>query len=163
MSYVTSTWKDALMCNWSSFLQGNLRLTYIDFDSWCWNEAKCNASTVATPQKNTSVAQFDNIMHRRLFRVNNMLAMCLIYHKPGLTPTTSVTSTAISPVKMSIGHKSPTDLHSEMIFLQGKPVFYTFLPSTSPLLTDNLPILLKFTPPGLQKRKWVTWYFSAFR
>ena len=24
-----------------------------------------------------------------------------------------------------------------MIFLQGKPVFYTFLPSTSPLLTDN--------------------------
>jgi len=41
-----------------------------------------------------------------------------------LTPTTPVTSTAIYPVKMSIGHKSPTDLHSGMIFLQGKPVFY---------------------------------------
>ena len=36
-------------------------------------------------------------------------------------------------VKMSIGHQSPTDLRSEMIFLQGKPVLYTFLPSTSPL------------------------------
>ena len=53
-------------------------------------------------------------------------------HKAGLTPTTSVTSTTISPVKMSIGRKSPTDLHSEMIILQGKPVFYTFLPSTPP-------------------------------
>jgi uncharacterized membrane protein len=82
-----------------------------------------------------------------------MLAMYLKYHKAGLTPTTPVTSTAISPVKMSIGHKSPTDLRSEMIFLQGKPVFYTFLPSTSLLLTDNLPILLKWTPPWLQKRK----------
>ena len=43
-----------------------------------------------------------------------------------------VTSTAIYPVKMSIGHKSLTDLRSEMIFLQEKPVFYTFLPSTPP-------------------------------
>jgi hypothetical protein len=51
-----------------------------------------------------------------------------------------------SRVLMSIEHKSPTDLRSEMIFLQGKPVFYTFLPSTSPSLTDNLPILLKWTP-----------------
>jgi hypothetical protein len=34
--------------------------------------------------------------------------------------------------------KSPIDLRSEMIFLQRKPVFYTFLPSTSPTkLTDN--------------------------
>jgi hypothetical protein len=71
--------------------------------------------------------------------VKNMLA--------GLTPTTPVTSTAIYPVKMSIGHKSPPDLRCEMIFLQGKPVFYTFLPSTCLLLTDNLPILLKCTPP----------------
>jgi hypothetical protein len=31
-------------------------------------------------------------------------------YKAGLTPTTPVTSTAISPFKMSIGHKSPTDL-----------------------------------------------------
>jgi hypothetical protein len=30
-------------------------------------------------------------------------------HKAGLAPTTPVTSTAISPVKMSIGRKSPTD------------------------------------------------------
>jgi hypothetical protein len=31
---------------------------------------------------------------------------------------------AICPVKMSIGRKSPTDFHSEMIFLQGKPIYY---------------------------------------
>ena len=60
--------------------------------------------------------------------------MYLKYHKAGLIPTTPVTSTAISPVKMSIGHKSLTNLRSEMIFLQGKPVFffYIFLPSTPP-------------------------------
>jgi hypothetical protein len=62
----------------------------------------------------------------------NMLAMYLKYHKAGLTPTTPVTSIAISSVKMSIGRKSPTNLRSEMIFLQGKPVFYIFLPSTPP-------------------------------
>jgi hypothetical protein len=70
--------------------------------------------------------------HRRLCRVKNMLAMYLKYHKAGLTPTTPVTSIPISPVKMSIGRKSLTNLHSEMIFLQGKPVFYIFLPSTPP-------------------------------
>ena len=59
-----------------------------------------------------------------------MLAMYLKYHKAGLTPTTPVTSTANSPVKMSIGRKLLTNLRSEMIFLQGKPVFYIFLPST---------------------------------
>jgi len=59
-------------------------------------------------------------------------AMYLKYHKAGLTPTTPVTSTAISPVKMLIGRKSLTNLHSEMIFLQGKPVFYIFLISTPP-------------------------------
>ena len=80
--------------------------------------------------------------HRRLCRVKNILAMYLKYHKAGLTPTTPVTSTAISPVKMSIGHKSLTNLRNEMIFLQGKPVFYIFLPSTPPILTDNPPILL---------------------
>jgi hypothetical protein len=47
-----------------------------------------------------------------------MLAMYLKYHKAGLTPTTPVTSIAISPVKMSIGRKSLINLHSEMIFLQ---------------------------------------------
>ena len=46
--------------------------------------------------------------HRRLCRVKNMLAMYLKYHKAGLTPTTPVTSIAISPVKMSIGRKSLT-------------------------------------------------------
>ena len=64
--------------------------------------------------------------------VKNVLTMYLKYHKAGLTPTTPVTSTAISPVKMSIGRKSLTNLCSEMIFLQGKPVFYIFLPSTPP-------------------------------
>ena len=49
--------------------------------------------------------------------------MYLKYHKAGLTPTTPVTSIAISPVKMSIGRKSLTNLRSEMIFLQGKSVF----------------------------------------
>ena len=34
--------------------------------------------------------------HRRLCRVKNMLTMYLKYHKAGLTPTTPVTSTAIS-------------------------------------------------------------------
>jgi hypothetical protein len=62
----------------------------------------------------------------------NMLAMYLKYHKAGLTPTTAVTSTAISPVKMSIGRKSLINLRSEMIFLQGKPIFYISLPSTPP-------------------------------
>ena len=70
--------------------------------------------------------------HRRLCKVKNMLAMYLKYHKAELTPTTPVTSIAISPVKMSIGRKSLTNLRSGMIFLQGKPVFYIFLPSTPP-------------------------------
>jgi hypothetical protein len=64
--------------------------------------------------------------------VKNMLARYLKYHKAGLTPTTPVTSIAIFPVKMSIGRKSLSNLRSEMIFLQGKPVFYIFLPSTPP-------------------------------
>ena len=72
------------------------------------------------------------LTHRRLCRVKNMLAMYLIYHKAGLTPTTPVTSIAISPVKMSIGRKSLTTLRSEIIFLQRKPVFDIFLPSTPP-------------------------------
>jgi hypothetical protein len=70
--------------------------------------------------------------HRHLCRVKNMLAKYLKYHKAGLTPTTPVTSIAISPVKMSIGRKLLSNLGSEMIFLQGKPVFYIFLPSTPP-------------------------------
>ena len=54
--------------------------------------------------------------HRLLCRVKyNMLAMYLKYHKAGLAPTTPVISTAISPIKMSIGHKSLTNLRSEMI------------------------------------------------
>ena len=82
------------------------------------------------------------IIHRHLCRVKNMLAMYLKYHKAGLTPTTPVTSIAISSVKMSIGRKSPTNLRSEMIFLQGKPVFL-YLPTIyTPILTDNPQILL---------------------
>ena len=50
---------------------------------------------------------FTQLDHRRLCRVKNMLAMYLKYHKAGLTPTTPVTSTAISPVKMLIGRKIP--------------------------------------------------------
>jgi hypothetical protein len=71
-----------------------------------------------------------------------MLAMYLKYHKARLTPTTPVTSTAISPVKMSIGRKSFTNLRSEMIFLQGKPVFLHLPTIYTPILTDNPPILL---------------------
>ena len=68
--------------------------------------------------------------------------MYLKYHKARLTPTTPVTSTAISPVKMSIGRKSFTNLRSEMIFLQGKPVFLHLPTIYTPILTDNPPILL---------------------
>ena len=75
---------------------------------------------------------FSTWTNHSLCRVKNMLAMYLKYHKAGLTTTTSVTSTAMSSVKMAIGHKSLTNLHSEMIFLQGKPFFYIFLPSTPP-------------------------------
>ena len=72
-----------------------------------------------------------------------MLAMYLKYHKAGLTPTTPVTSIAISSVKMSIGRKSLTNLHSEIIFLQGKPVFL-YLPTIyTPILQDNPLILFK--------------------
>ena len=91
--------------------------------------------------------------HRCLCRVKNMLAMYLKYHKAGLTPTTSVTSTVISPVKMSIGRKSLTNLRSEMIFLQGKPVFYIFLPSTPPYWQIILRFCWQWTPTWLQKWK----------
>ena len=64
--------------------------------------------------------------------------MYLKYHKALLTPTTPVTSIAMSPVKMSIGRKSLTNLRSEMIFLQGK-AFFLHLPTIyTPILTDNL-------------------------
>ena len=89
-------------------------------------------SESTTRFKNRSSDRMMTSNHRRLCRVKNMLAMYLKYHKAGLTHTTPVTSIAISPVKMSIGRKSLTNLRSEMIFLQGKPVFYIFLPSTPP-------------------------------
>jgi hypothetical protein len=41
-----------------------------------------------------------------------MLAMYLKYHQAGLTPTTPVTSIAISPVKMSIGQGSGFVAHA---------------------------------------------------
>ena len=83
------------------------------------------------------------ISHRHWCRVKNMLTMYLKYHKAGLTPTTPVTSIAISSVKMSIGRKSLTHLRSEMIFLQGKaeicrtwPTF-ALLPLRCPLSTKS--------------------------
>ena len=92
-----------------------------------------------------------------------MLAMYLKYHKAGLTPTTPVTSFAISPVKMSIGRKSLTNLHSEMIFLQGKPLFL-YLPTIYiPILTDNPPILLTMDTYVAAKGKVGHVTSSAFR
>jgi hypothetical protein len=79
--------------------------------------------------------------------------MYLKYHKAGLTPTTPVTSTSISPVKMSIGRKPLTNLRSEMIFLQEKNMFYTFLPSTPPYWQIILQFCWHRTAPGLQKGK----------
>jgi hypothetical protein len=92
-----------------------------------------------------------------------MLAMYLKYHKAGLTPTTPVTSTAISPVNLSIGRKSRYNLRSEMIFLQGKPVFL-YLPTIyTPILTDNLPILLTMDTYVAAKGKVGHVTSSAFR
>ena len=76
--------------------------------------------------------------------------MYLKYHKAGLTPITPVTSIVISPVKMSIGRKSLTNLRSEMIFLQGKPVFYIFLPSTPPYWQIILIFCWQWTPKWQQ-------------
>ena len=101
------------------------------------NSKKCYASNLT-------------LKHRRLCRVKNMLAMYLKYHKAGLTPTTPVTSIAISPVKMSIGRKSLTNLRSEMIFLQGKHVFYIFLPSTPPYWQIILRFCWQWTPKWQQ-------------
>ena len=93
-----------------------------------------------------------------------MLAMYLKYHKAGLTPITPVTSIAISPVKMSIGRKSLTNLRSEMIFLQGKPVFL-YLPTIyTPILTDNPQILLTMdTLSGSKVKVGHVRHISAFR
>ena len=89
------------------------------------------------------MAQNGGTNHRRLCRFKNMLAMYLKYHKAELTPTTPVTSMAISPVKMSIGRKLLTNLRSEMIFFQGKPAFFLYLSTIyTPILTDNPHILL---------------------
>jgi uncharacterized membrane protein len=98
--------------------------------------------------------------HRRLCRVKHMLAMYLKYHKPGLTPTTPVTSIAISPVKMSIWRKSLTNLRREMIFLQGKLVFYIFLPSTPPYWQIILRFCWQWTPKWQQSesRSRVTYF-----
>ena len=92
-----------------------------------------------------------------------MLAMYLKYHKAGLTLTTPVTSTVISPVKMLIGRKSLTNLHSEIIFLQGKPVFL-YLPTIyTPTLTDNPPILLTMDTSVAAKGKVGHVTYSVFR
>ena len=91
-----------------------------------------------------------------------MLAMYLKYHKAGLTPTTPVTSTAISPVKLPIGRKSLTNLRSEMIFLQEKPFLYLPIIYT-PILTDNPPILLTMDTSVAAKGKVGHVTSSAFR
>jgi hypothetical protein len=62
-----------------------------------------------------------------------MLAMYLKYHKAGLTPTTPVSSTAISPVKMSIGRKSLTNLQYRMIVLQR---YQSFCDKKVPVILD---------------------------
>ena len=109
---------------------------------------------LTTCRQNLGVApwrrMFSRLNHRRLCRVKNMLAMYLKYHKAGLTPTTPVTSIAIPPVKMSIGRKSLTNLRSEMIFLQGKPVFYILLPSTPPYWQKILRFCWQWTPKWQQ-------------
>ena len=93
-----------------------------------------------------------------------MLAMYVKYHKAGLSPTTPVTSTAISPVKMLIGRKSLTNLCSEMIFLQEKPVFlYLTSYHLHPILTDNPPILLTMDTSLAAKGKVGHVTSSAFR
>jgi hypothetical protein len=103
------------------------------------------------------------LLHRRLCRVKNMLAMYLKYHKAGLTPTTPVTSTVISPVKMLIGRKSLTNLRSEMIFLQGKPVCLYLPTICTPILTDNPPILLTMDTSVAAKGKKSHMTYSVFR
>jgi hypothetical protein len=65
--------------------------------------------------------------------------MYLKYHKAGLTPTTPVTSTAISSVKMSIGRKSP-----EALGILGITDIYlndNFEPTT-PFLSDQKNLIL---------------------
>jgi hypothetical protein len=89
--------------------------------------------------------------------------MYLKYHKAGLTLTTPVTSTVISPVKMLIGRKSLTNLHSEMIFLQGKPVFLYLRTIYTPTLTDNPPILLTMDTSVAAKGKVGHMTYSVFR
>ena len=89
--------------------------------------------------------------------------MYLKYHKAGLTPTTPVTSIAISTVKMLIGRKSLTNLRSEMIFLQGKP-FFIFPTIYNPILTDNPQILLTMDTYVASKAKvGHVGHISAFR
>jgi hypothetical protein len=93
-------------------------------------------------EMDTSVAARAKVGHLTYFCLSVVLGFyhCLTKHiwevyilapcnfKAGLTPTTPVTSTAIYPVKMSIGHKSPTVICIvKWFFFQGKPVFYTFL------------------------------------
>ena len=111
----------------------------------------------------TAMSNYFLSYHRRLCRVKNMLVMYLKYHKAGLTPTTPFTSTVISPVKMAIGHKSLTNLRSEMNVLQGKPVLL-YLPTIyTPILTDNPPILLSMDTYVAAKGKVGHVISSAFR
>jgi hypothetical protein len=133
---------------------GICRLSSVNFSHFnllLWNR-KANSSrecsVLCTPKTRRE--------HRRLCRVKNMLAMYLKYHKAGLTPTTPVISTTISPVKMSIGCKSLTNLRSEMVFLQGKPVFYIFLPSTLPYWQ----IILRFCWQRATMAELTGWCFT---
>ena len=62
-----------------------------------------------------------------------------------------------------VGRKSLTNLRSEMIFPQGKPVFFLYLPTIyTPILTDNPPILLTMDTAVAAKGKVSHVTSSAF-
>ena len=139
--------KDSLSyCRFPKIQKKSFRKNYSEIYTTDYSFGKTSERLVLQPLDNLKSRED----HRRLCRVKNMLAIYLKYHKAGLTPTTPVTSIAISPVKMSIGHKSLTNLHSEMIFLQGKPIFYIFLPSTPPYWQIILRFCWQWTPKWQQ-------------
>jgi hypothetical protein len=123
----------------------------------CWHrvgEANPLFSVCIALWRPTALAKIYNVVGRQ---------RNLGLHKAGLTPTTPVTSIAISPVKMSIGHKSLTNLRSGMIFLQGKPVFYIFLPSTPPYWQIILRFCWQWTPKWQKAKVGHVRHISAFR
>ena len=92
------------------------------------------------------------LVHRRLCRVKNMLAMYLKYHKAGLTPTTPVTSITISPVKILIGHKSLTNLRSEWFFFKENLFFISSYHLHPPYWQIILRFCWQWTPKWQQSK-----------